>query len=121
FDEASANAFCSHCESQIGRPYAVRHHLTGERCEGLHCAEFMTDALAAADVARAERPPRVSPSSLRKGLLRHGLYVETRRIVVEDSGPEREPGRNWCSELWLDTKDCCAACWLGFRRRVLCR
>ena len=121
FDEEHARRFKSHLESQLGRPYAVKHHLTGRRCDGLHCAEYMTDSLTAADLIDADRPARVSPASLRSGLLRHQLYDEAGVVRVEAAEPERAPGRNWCHELWLDTKDCCASCWGGFRRCVLCR
>lgn len=119
-DERSAQ-FRKHLEAQLGRPYAVKHHLTGDRCDGLHCAEYMTDSLIAADLIEAERPPRVSPASLRSGLLKHQLYVEAETVRVLAPEPERAPGRNWCHELWLDAKDCCASCWGGFRRCVLCR
>lgn len=121
FSEHRSQEFRRYLESQLGRPYAVRHHLTGERCEGVHCAEYMTDSLMAADLVTAERPARVSPASLRAGLLRHGLYEESLCITITDKQPERPNGANWCQKLWYDTKDCCASCWSGFRRRVLCR
>ncbi|HEX6985382.1 MAG TPA: hypothetical protein VF170_08390, partial [Planctomycetaceae bacterium] len=121
FDAEGADDFRSHLESELGRPYAVTHHLTGRRCEGLHCAEYMTDSLAAAGLVKADQPPRVSPASLRTGLLRHGLYVESQIVSIGTGEPERAAGRNWCEEMWLDTKECCVSCWSGFRRCVLCR
>ncbi len=121
FDDATSRGFRGHLEAELGRPYAVAHHLTGNRCDGLHCAEYLTDALAAAEVARADRPPKVSPASLRSGLLRHDLYVEGGAIAVLVPEPERPPGRCWCEEMWLDTQDCCAGCWSRFRGCVLCR
>jgi hypothetical protein len=121
FGEERAEHFKAHLESQLGRPYSVKHHLTGRRCDGLHCAEYVTDSLAAADLIEADRPPRVSPASLRSGLLRYELYAEAGVVRVEAAEQRRAPGRSWCHELWLDTKDCCASCWGGFRRCVLCR
>lgn len=121
FSKDRADRFRSHLKEELGRPYAVKHHLTGRRCVGLHCAEYMTDGLTAAGLVTAKRPPRVSPASLRRGLVKHGLYVEGETLLVPDGEPGREPGRNWCDEMWLDTKDCYASCWSGFRRRVLCR
>jgi hypothetical protein len=116
-----AAAFRAHLDGEIGRPYSVAHHLTGTRCHGVHCAEYVTDSLTAAGLIRAKRPPRVSPASLRSGLLRHGLYEEGPVLEIAAPEPEREPGAGWCRELWLDTKDCCASCWGCVRRRVLCR
>lgn len=121
FNEDQANEFRQCLEGQLGRPYSVRHHLTGRRCDGVHCAEYMTDALMAADLIRAERPPRVSPASLRSGLLRHDLYAETQTIEIAELQPKRPEKVGWCEGLWLDTKECCANCWSGFRRVVLCR
>lgn len=120
-DAERAEAFRTHLEKEIGRPYAISHHLTGKRCDGLHCAEYVTDALIAARIINAQRPPRVSPASLRKGLLRHKLYVDARTVVIMEGEPETESGRSWCHRLWLETKDCCATCWSGFNRAVLCR
>lgn len=121
FSDAEAKRFRSHLEQELGRPYSVKHHLTGRRCDGLHCAEYMTDSLAAAGLVKARRPPRVSPASLRSGLLRHGLYTGGPVVTVALEEPDRPPGRNWCHELWLDTKGCCGDCWSCVRRCVLCR
>src|SRR5215212_9811866 len=55
------SAFVAHLESELGRPYAVKHHLTGGRAKGIHCSEYMTDALMACDLLHADRPSRVSP------------------------------------------------------------
>jgi len=121
FDEGQVKAFHASLEQQVGRPYSIAHHLTGSRCDGLHCAEYVTDALVAAEIVKAQKPPRVSPASLRQGLLRHRLYDEAESLTIAASEQQREEGGNWCEELWLDTKDCCAGCWGGFRRRVLCR
>lgn len=117
----NANAFEEHLEKELGRPYSVAHHLTGRRCEGVHCAEYMTDSLSAAGLVRAERPPRVSPATLRNALLKNGLYEEGPVLEISAPAPKREPASGWCRELWLDTKDCCASCWGCVRRCVFCR
>jgi len=114
-------AFVRHLDSQLGRPYLVRHHLTGNRAAGIHCAEYMTDAFAAAGLLHAERPPKVSPASLRQGVLVSQLHREGRRIFVSDLDPERVEGRNWCEDMWLDTVRCTSDTWDSFRRCVLCR
>jgi len=114
-------AFIRHLDSQLGRPYVVRHHLTGNRAAGIHCAEYMTDAFAAAGLLHAERPPKVSPASLRQGVLMSRLHREGRRIFISDLEPEPVEGRNWCEDMWLDTVRCTSDTWNSFRRCVLCR
>jgi hypothetical protein len=121
FDDKRAAELAAALEHELGRPYSVSHHLIGKRCDGIHCAEYATDALIAAHVVKANNPVRVSPASLRSGLLRHDLYVEEVALAIVAEEAPRPPGRNWCHELWLDTKDCCIGCWGGFRRCVLCR
>lgn len=121
FDAKRSNAFGSHLEKELGRPYAISHHLTGQRCEGLHCAEYATDALMTANIIKAKRPPRVSPATLRSGLLKHDLYVETKTVMITETETNQVEGRNWCHQLWLETKDCCVGCWSCFNRSVLCR
>ena len=121
YSPAATVALRAHLEAQLGRPYSVLHYLTGNRHEGLHCAEYVTDALMAAELVTAQRPAGVSPASLRAGLLRHDLYRPTRTLAVLIPQPQREPGRNWCHELWLDTKDCCAGAWSGVQRSVACQ
>lgn len=121
FSDKRAAAFIAALEHELGRPYSVAHYLIGKRVEGIHCAEYATDALIAAHVVKTKNPVRVSPASLRRGLLRYDLYYEDAAIEVVAEEAPRPPGRNWCHELWLDTKDCCIGCWGGFRRCVLCR
>lgn len=121
FDEEQAEAFHSHLQKEVGRPYAISHHLTGQRCEGLHCAEYATDALMTASLISAKRPPRVSPHTLRSGLLKHNLYMVTKTVAIAEEETAPVKGRNWCHQLWLETKDCCVGCWSCFNRSVLCR
>lgn len=111
----------AYLESQLGRPYAILHHLTGSRRDGLHCAEYLTDALMAIELISAEQPSRVSPASLYSALLAHELYESQRTVRLTLPEPEAREGKNWCHKLWIDTKDCCSSCWTGFRGCVLCQ
>ena len=120
-DDASTEQLTAALEAQLGRPYHVAHFVTGKRNEGLHCAEYATDALSAAGVVSVECPPRVSPASLRSGLLRYDLYEPGPAVLVIVPTPERAPGKNWCHEAWLDTKDCWHATTSVFSRCVICR
>lgn len=108
---AQRESFEEHLVSQVGRPYSIRHHLTGNRADGLHCAEYVTDALIAGDVLKAERPARVSPASLRQGIERSGLYthVVTLQLEPETNRPPEDAG--WCGRLWFDTKVCSRTCY----------
>mgnify|MGYP002624139541 CR=1 FL=1 len=121
FAPESAAKLVSYLESQLGRPYAVQHHLTGERCQGLHCAEYCTDALMAIDLIRAERPARVSPASLCEGVMRHGIYAAGETFRLEPPPAPASAGRNWCEQMWIDTKDCCGACCRKLSGWFLCR
>lgn len=121
FDPDRADRFVARLNADLGRPYGIAHHLTGRRAEGVHCAEYLTDALSDASLIVAQHPSNVSPASLLSGLRRHDLYAPGGMVAVLVPKPERAPGRTWCHELWLDTKDCYAGCWSGFRRCVLCR
>ncbi|MGE4000385.1 MAG: YiiX/YebB-like N1pC/P60 family cysteine hydrolase, partial [Planctomycetaceae bacterium] len=67
-------------DSQLGRPYAVQHHLTGKRCEGVHCAEYVTDALMSIGLLHADRPAKVSPASLVTGITAAGIYTAEETI-----------------------------------------
>jgi hypothetical protein len=93
-------------ESQLGRPYAINHHFTGERCEGLHCSEYATDALMAIGVVHANQPPKVSPASLLQGITQYKLYDGDELIQIARPAPLPEEGDNACEQLWIDTKLC---------------
>jgi hypothetical protein len=119
-DGERAAEFEKALEGQLGRPYAIQHHLTGERCEGLHCAEYVVDALMAINVLHAERPQRVSPASLREGILKHDLYGPEETVQIARIEPPVEQGSNACEQLWIDTKLCCASCCRKMRGWFLC-
>lgn len=115
------SAYVAYLDSQVGRPYAIQHHLTGERCPGLHCAEYVTDALMAIDILQARQPSKVSPASLRDGITTHGLYTAGQTIRLQRPAPAPPQGSNACEQLWLDTKSCCGACCRRLSGWFLCR
>lgn len=106
---------------QLGRPYAVAHHLTGQRCSGVHCAEYLTDSLIAIDWLRAENPVKVSPSSLAEGLLLHEIYVPGRTVPLPVELTPIPEATGWCSRAWAGTKHSLATCCSQLSGWVLCR
>ncbi|MEX0700680.1 MAG: hypothetical protein WD069_01150 [Planctomycetales bacterium] len=121
FDDARGERFRRHLDEQLGRPYAVKHHLTGKRAEGIHCAEYATDALIAAGLVRAERPPRVSPASLAEGILDGDVYERTAAFDLRPPAEPQDETATWCSRMWLDTKTCTTRCCRQMGRWFLCR
>ncbi len=121
FSKERAVKFEGHLESELGRSYAIRHHLTGERAKGLHCAEYVTDALIAADLIHAEAPPRVSPATLVKGIVDGELYDLGATLELAPIPLERPASQTWCSRLWFDTKQCTSACCGKFRGWFCCK
>lgn len=114
-------ALQTYLNSQLGRPYAIHHHLTGKRCEGVHCSEYATDALMSVGLITAQRPPRVSPASLATGITQTGLYAVGGSIDLEPAAPPQEPAANRCHWLWLETKQCTIACCDKLAGWFLCR
>lgn len=121
FTAAQADRFEEHLEAQLGRPYAIRHHLTGNRCQGLHCSEYVTDALISADLLRAKEPPRVSPATLVEGILKADLYEPAQTLALVPEPPELPEGAGWCAILWFDTKECTRACYGKLRAWFCCK
>lgn len=121
FSRRKSRLFREHLESQLGRSYAVKHHVTGKRTEGIHCAEYVVDALIHAGVACAENPPRVSPASLADGLLEHEIYTPAVTVVVNEPVVEPPVSQSWCSRMWWDTKTCTSNCWRQMGRWFVCR
>ncbi|MEX2287593.1 MAG: YiiX/YebB-like N1pC/P60 family cysteine hydrolase [Planctomycetaceae bacterium] len=119
--EEQGRAFVEHLESELGRPYAVKHHLTGQRAEGIHCSEYTTDALMACNLLHANHPSRVSPASLAEGIFRDELYAPAQTFVIAPAIAEETEPHNRCHQLWLDTKTCTANCCVKMRRLFLCR
>lgn len=119
--EKQSQVLEQYLESQLGRPYAIKHHVTGKRDKGLHCSEYVTDALIAAEMMHAKNPSRVSPASLVAGALESGLYKpgESLQLVVESPAPSENQG--WCAWLWCSTRDCTCACCRKMRGWVFCK
>lgn len=121
FSDEDCREFVAHLEGELGRPYAVAHHLTGERVEGLHCAEYVTDSLIACNLIHADLPSRVSPASLAEGIIGDELYSPAVTFELAQPAAEVEQGSNWCHQLWIDTKVCTMNCCHKLRRMFLCR
>jgi hypothetical protein len=108
FTETRADRFTEHLNSELGREYGVAHHLTGQRAKGIHCSEYVTDALCACRLMKAERPPKVSPASLREGIVESHLYTAALIVDVKPPQPKAPKDANRCERLWFDTKQCTA-------------
>ncbi len=116
-------------EEQLGRPYSVKQHLTGTRARGVHCSEYVTDALIAIDLLRAHKPPRVSPASLLEGIVQESVYQPdlTLKVNLPDSSASKT--ETWCRQIWNDaqagsrriwdeTKTCTGHCYRKMKRLV---
>jgi len=109
--EYQAQRFERHLEGQLGRPYAIKHHLTGTRAAGLHCSEYVTDALIAADLLRASRPSRVSPASLVTGILTAEVHRQADTMQLVPEPPARPESGSWVVQCWFDTRQCTQNCY----------
>lgn len=117
-----AHLFAQHLEGQLGRPYRIKHYTTGKRADGLHCGEYITDALMIAGWFTAQEPPRVSPGSLYAGATRSGRYVDGGRFeLVEPASPVPALTETWCQRSWRETQECCGSCCRQLSRWFLCR
>lgn len=123
FDPTKSAAYEQHLESQLGRKYAVKHHLTGNRGTGLHCSEYMTDALMAVELISATRPSRVSPGSLLEGVMSANAYREGVHLQLQEPTPEPAPAddRPWYRRAWDSTALCCSRSATKVRRWMFCR
>ncbi len=93
-------------DEQLGRPYSVTQHITGKRAKGIHCSEYVTDALIAVDLLRANKPPRVSPASLLKGIVQAKIYDPGVVLKVTLPACEDDQAPGWCRRIWEKTKTC---------------
>jgi Permuted papain-like amidase enzyme, YaeF/YiiX, C92 family len=116
-----ARLFKKHLDGELGRRYAIKHHFTGTRSDGVHCSEYVTDALISCRLVTARRPSRVTPASLAKGVLQSGLYEAECAVELKDEGPEHPVGDNRCEQLWIDTKICTHNFCIKIRRLFACR
>jgi len=119
--QGRAGRFETWLDGQLGEPYAVKHFLSGERGKGLHCAEYVTDALIASRLIKARQPARVSPASLVEGVTKHGIYSNRQTVRVEEPPRPLNPESDWCEGLWVDTKSCTSDCWKQTRGWFLCQ
>lgn len=121
FTGSEADAFASHLRGELGRPYGLRHHVTGKRADGIHCAEYMTEALVQTERFTAAQPARVSPGRLFDSLTESGSYSlggYYELAVPEPAPPENE---TWCQWAWRETRDCTVGCCRQMSRWFLCR
>jgi hypothetical protein len=121
FSDECAAVFTNRLESQLGRPYSIKHHLTGRRAKGMHCSEYVTDALSAAELVRVKKAPRVSPASLADGILEMGLYEPRGTAVIVEPVPKRVAGDNWCERMWSRSKRCTLGCCDQMARWFCCK
>lgn len=121
--DAQAKAFADHLQSQLGRAYGIKHHLTGHRAKGIHCAEYCADALLAANQISIEAPPRVSPGSLYAGLMENQLYIDGGLFELRkpSTAPLPSADESWCRRTWRDSWDCTVSCCQQMSRWILCR
>lgn len=116
-----ALVFESALQHRVGAPYSVLHYVTGRRASsGFHCSEYVTDALMSIERIQADRPPRVSPTSLHAGLIEGELYAEAASVKFPLE-PIPVAADGWWSQLWLDTRHCCDSCCDQLSGWFLCR
>lgn len=121
FSQKRTRKFVAHLQHEVGRPYAITHHVTGQRCAGLHCSEYVTDALMSCRLIRAKQPARVSPASLAEGLLTGKLYTAVRTVELCEPPVEAKQGRCWCEQLWFDTVACTGRWCTKMKRVFFCQ
>lgn len=120
FSSRRAEEFETYLDRQLGTPYAIQHHLTGERAEGVHCAEYVTDALMACHLLQAKQPSRVSPASLIEGVTKGDLYCHAATLQLVPAPAVQTTGESWCGRMWGDTKECTRGCYLKMRGWFCC-
>lgn len=116
-----AESFRGYLESQLGRPYSVRHHLTGTRCQGMHCAEYATEALLRTELISVENPVKVSPASLVQGVLQNDIYVAALDRELVRPEPAANPDESCCEWMWSRTKQGASLCGRKLSGWFLCR
>lgn len=122
FSATQAAAFEKHLTAQLGRPYDVKHFATGHRCAGLHCSEYLTDALIASEHLTATNPARVSPAGLVTSLAEHQIYqLGSTHDLPAPPEPPVETSPTWYGRAWQQTKECSYDCWTQTRRWVCCK
>jgi hypothetical protein len=121
FTLQEALVFEAALQQRVGAPYAVLHYVMGRRASaGVHCSEYVTDALESIEWLDVARPPRISPSSLHENLVEGDVYA-TASSVHFPLQPEPVEAEGWWKQLWLDTKHCCSGCCDQLSAWFLCR
>jgi hypothetical protein len=121
FSKERGGEFERYLESQLGRSYAVRHHLTGEAVDGMHCAEYVTSGLIRCGVLQAKEPARVSPASLVEGIVKANVYRQAETIELKPEAVAAPANASWCSRSWHCTKQCTYGCYAQMRRWFCCK
>lgn len=121
FTADEATEFQEALDAQLGRPYSVKHHLTGHRNVGLHCSEYLTDALAAIDWLKVNNPVLVSPATLHKGITSNNIYTTGSELEIERIAQLLVRSPTWYGRAWQSTKTCSANSCRQLSRWVLCR
>jgi hypothetical protein len=122
FSKQQSADFEKHLHAQLGRRYDVKHFATGRRCSGLHCSEYVTEALVASQQVVVENPARVSPSSLITSLTEHHLYVLGQtHVLPEPPEPPAPVSTTWYGRAWQGTKECTYDCWTQTKRWFCCK
>ncbi|HVW02757.1 MAG TPA: hypothetical protein VHB77_20535 [Planctomycetaceae bacterium] len=121
FTEDETDAFEKYLDSQLGRTYNVRQHVTGEDVAGIHCAEYVTEALVAADLVSVKDSARVSPGSLVDGLTEGKLYQHALALDLHDPRPATNAKQGWCRWAWTSTKNCTVECCSQVQRWFCCK
>ncbi|MDB5387412.1 MAG: hypothetical protein JWM11_3058 [Planctomycetaceae bacterium] len=122
FTKTQAKNFEKHLTEQVGRPYAIRQYVTGREVKGLHCAEYLTQALIASEHITAANPAKVSPAEILECVTKHELYStgDTSNLPAVPVPPP-PPATTWYGRIWQDTTQCTQGCWFQTRRVVLAK
>ncbi|MCA9021659.1 MAG: hypothetical protein KDA74_16030, partial [Planctomycetaceae bacterium] len=96
FNPTMTEQYERYLDQKLGTPYSIRHHLTGARARGIHCAEYAIDALSACHLMKAQAPAKVSPASLVTGIVQANRYSPSITFELERPPLVAEKPRNWC-------------------------
>ena len=121
FSKQRGERLSTYLDSQLGRPYAVTHHVTGERGDGVHCSEYATDGLQHCGLIKAKEPARVSPASLIRGVTKHKVYRSAGRVTLKERIPRQSTAETWYGRAWECTSDCTRHSWRKVKGWFACR
>jgi hypothetical protein len=122
FTQAQAKNFGKYLHDQVGRPYGVKQYVTGREGKGLHCAEYLTQALIASEHVTSENPALVSPAGIVECVTKYEIYaVGDKSNLPPVPVPPPLPATTWCGRLWQDTTLCTHGCWTQTKRWALAK